>query len=286
MLRFHPVHTASGLLPVLVLAAGLGAAATRPASALNVMLKVTEHTDDPLTIGTETMTAQPGQFLDLIATTDEDVLPPHQILVFDAIGTFLVGFCDIVQPPGGNTCLDAPAHCKSCKVPKMTQAAPGFKTYTAYVAQHGEFLFPPDIQGTSNDVHPSWLNPLKLYAWRPTHGSVAVSLTTDSGGVTIRDPYKIEFFRVSCSPACTGGQPGARVGDPCLGGSGGIAECSHPDGDSSAVTYQAILSQGGADLQTARNNDARAASWFKCVDPSDFLAPTPCIQKTDPLTGH
>src|SRR5215469_5949659 len=49
---------------------------------------------------------------------------------------------------------------------------------------------PPDFQATSNEVHPSWLNPLKLNAWR-CFGCGGVNLVTDSGGDRAFSPYKI-----------------------------------------------------------------------------------------------
>ena len=96
---------------------------------------------------------------------------------------------------------------------------------------------PPNFQATSNEVHPSWLNPLKLYAWR-CFGCGGVNLVTDSGGDRAFSPYKIEIFKLSCSPACTSGQPGARVGDSCFAAPSGIAECDRIDAEPSAVTYQ------------------------------------------------
>ena len=56
-----------------------------------------------------------------------------------------------------------------------------------------------------------------------------------------------------------------------------------PDNNPGASTYQAVVSRGGSTLQSALANDSRAASYYKCVDPSAASAPTPCTVTTDPI---
>src|SRR5262245_24012404 len=60
--------------------------------------------------------------------------------------------------------LAAPHTARDPGVPRGV--APSLLGYIAYVAQYSDELFPPDIQATSPVVHPSWLNPMKLYASR------------------------------------------------------------------------------------------------------------------------
>src|SRR5215813_1098720 len=85
----EPMMRCHLLLAVAVLAGGLGMTGTPPASALSVSLTVV----DPVT-GQGRLAQLTGQFLNLIATTDQDVSPPYNILIYDAFGTPLVGYCD------------------------------------------------------------------------------------------------------------------------------------------------------------------------------------------------
>jgi len=126
---------------------------------------------------------------------------------------------------------------------------------------------------------PSWLNRLKFYAFRISSGDSSVILSTDSGGANIFDPYKIQFFNVAT---------GALVAAECPGGFGkGIPGCGpQPDRNSSAAAYQAILSQGGSDRNSAIANDIRATSFFKCVDPADASSRTLCMQSEEPVAGQ
>jgi hypothetical protein len=136
-----------------------------------------------------------------------------------------------------------------------------------------------DVQAVSNDVLPSWVYPLKLYAYRGNGTtSPLVVLDADNGGIVPPPAYHfvIEVFNNAT---------GMRVGDSCIpniNGCGFIFD----NNNTSATTYQAILSRGGIDRASALMNDSRAASWFKCVDSAAPASPTPCVQFTDPLTGH
>jgi hypothetical protein len=239
MIRFHL------LLAIAVFAVGLGGAGTYPAVALSINLKVV----DPVT-GADRLTQLPGQFLDLIATTDQDVNSPYSILVFNGYGAILEGQCTNQG--------------RSCRVP-VTQNTPTFNIgYIAYVASSSQNLPPPDIQATSNYVYPSWLNHMKLYVARIPFTNPGVFLSSDSGGAKIFDPYHIEIFNKTT---------GALVKD-CPGTSSGIIECVGSDSTMSDSTYWAVISLFSTDLGAL--NDLREASYYKCVDSTTLTSPPTC----------
>jgi len=125
MVRVHLAYPARGLLVVLALAAGLGVVEARPARALNVMLTVAEHKDDPGDFrGDPTMAARPRELLDFIATTDEDVNPQFRILIYDENGVFELGQCG----PGD------PGWPRRCKVPTTRQVPIWGNSFIAFVA--------------------------------------------------------------------------------------------------------------------------------------------------------
>ena len=288
MLFFHLARTTGGLSAMLALAVVLGVAKTHPAGALEVTLEVTEHTTDPHTTGPPIMNAVPGQPLDLIARSNEDVNPPLRFQVYEVFVNSLVGHCEKDAPAGGNTCVDAPDHCTACKVP-VTQTAltpPPNAAYAAYVAETSNFLPPPNVPH-SDDVFPSWLNPLKLYAYRDPNNLFVVELQTDREGVSIVAPWTIEFFKVSCSPGCFNSfRAGDRLTVNCGSFPASFPTCTVRDIEPSAATYQAILSRGGPNVNTARSNDARVASYFKCVDSNDVSSAPSCVIEKDPITGQ
>src|SRR5262249_23840340 len=199
------------LFAVLALAAGLGVAEPRPASALNVMLKA------------EPTGTTPGQTIQLIATTDEQVMPPNNIMIYDRYYLTLLT---------NGACMN----CRSLSVPvtMSTLVYPGTVSYVAVVGTYSQGMGAPGqtilAQSPGDCCDQIWLNPLKLYAYRdPAVGSTAplVRLKADSGGLPIGDPYKIEFFRHEADGT------GARVSS-CPGG-GGISVCDGFDGNPSAA---------------------------------------------------
>jgi hypothetical protein len=242
----HP--TLVGLVAFLAFATSLGGAGIRPASADCRIGNCT------VTLTTDKLTAGVGQTITLTATTSQEVLPPYHILIFDAVGTFLVGQCD---------------NGSSCPV-SVLQATPAFRTFTAYVARYSDFLFPPDVQATSSDIQLSWLFPVKLYAFRSGFlpgGPDTVFFFSDSGGTEIFSPYQIEIFNKDTGDrvaSCAGPQRGGPDRH-------GIIQCSGATTNSSGAMYWAIIAQPSTNLNTV--TDLRTASYYKCVDPSSSSAP-------------
>lgn len=228
----------NGLLAALALATGLTVAGTRPANALT------------LTLTADTLHQLPGAFINLTATADQDYDRQFRIMVFDEFGTFLVGQSD----PG----------VRSVTVP-VRQSAPTFNVaYIAFVARPARALFPPDIQATSNDVHPNWLNPMRLSAFRLGINNSTIYLFSDSGGAPLSDAdHHIEIFNKTT---------GALVSD-CPGGSG-ITQCTGSENNPSGSTYWAIISLPSPNLQSV--NDLRDASFRKCVDSAGALDSPVC----------
>ena len=107
------------------------------------------------------------------------------------------------------------AFCTNCSslTASDTKFAPIAPNAVAYFAAVGTDADPAGASGqqivaTNHNGcwFPSWLNPLKFYAFRISSGDSSVILSTDSGGANIFDPYKIQFFNVA-----TGSARGSRM---------------------------------------------------------------------------
>jgi hypothetical protein len=200
--------------------------------------------------GFPSMAQAVGQPMTLTATTNMDVGPtPFYIEIYDAIGTYLLKAC-----ASGTTCsVD------------VVQQSPIFNTdYQAYVAQYAQWLFPPNVQATSNDVKPSWMYPLNMTWYRyghyrmPGHGTASgpwidstVALHTSTGGVAITEPYHLMIFNKTQNYVV------ADCSSPT-----GVTDCRGYDMNPLASEYWAIVSLYGTTLPT---QDVRDGSYYQDV---------------------
>jgi hypothetical protein len=126
------------------------------------------------------------------------------------------------------------------------------------VARLSEFLPPPDIKATSNNLNPSWLNPMKLEAARlAVHGPV-VFFASDSGGAPLWDPdYSIFILNK------TAGTLALR----CPGGTG-ITDCTSNENNPAGGTYWAVIANSNSDVQGILNGQQqlRGGSYRRCVN--------------------
>jgi hypothetical protein len=204
----------------------------------------------------------PGQPVTLTATTNAQVTPPLEIQIYDAY----------------NTNRLPNAVCTNCSLltVQVTESAPTAPYTVAYSAVVGTDSAVYGNNGqqivATSGLFPSWLNPPKLYAYRLTPNHPIVNLITDGGGTKIYGPWHILIFNETTGALVSDCPPSPTPGP----GFGTVFLCGGSESFESGGSYQTIVSLGGTDPQSAFNNDERAISHSKCVDPIDLAAPTIC----------
>jgi hypothetical protein len=212
-----------------------------------------------VTLTAEALNLMPGQSVTLTAMTNQQVVPPNEIQIYDAyyynrIGTF----------------------CTNCSTwtaqdTKFKPTAPFAAAYFALVGTDSAFAGASgqQILATNHNgcCFPSWLYNPKLYASRTTPSNTLVNLVSEGGGTPLYNPWHILIFNMTT---------GALEIDCGNSSTGIVGVCGKTVDNGPGATYQTIVSLGGTTPQSAIENDVRAISHVKCVDPSDVTAPTTC----------